>query len=120
MIGSIGTNYSNIMNVLTIMGLIFLHKKLITTQKQLMQVDEIMFTMYEEEVNYWQSILSRIVLVVRFLAVSGLVLQDENEDHVSTSNGLVTLSTPNTLENMVTKVKSTLYTVVKGIRAVLE
>lgn len=43
-----------------------------------MQVDAIMLTLYEEEVNNWRNVLSRIVYVVRFLAVMGLPFQGDN------------------------------------------
>lgn len=60
----------------------------ITRQKSLMQVDKLLFNQYKEEVNYWRSVFSRIVSVVKFLSVRGLPFHGDNEHFGSTSNGL--------------------------------
>lgn len=44
------------------------HSYLHNNKKGLLQVDKFLFTQYEEEVNYWQSVLPRIVSVDRFLS----------------------------------------------------
>lgn len=59
----------------------------ITRQKNY-KVSTMLSTQYEEEVKYWQNVLSRVVSVVKFLAVRGLPFRGDNETLGSTSNGL--------------------------------
>lgn len=57
-------------------------------KKKNIKVDTLIVTQYESEVRYWREVLTRVVSVVRFLAVRGLPFRGDNQQLGSSSNGL--------------------------------
>lgn len=51
------------------------------------RIDSSVVMQYHNEVNYWRSVLKRVVACVKFLSVRGLAFFGENETIGSTSNG---------------------------------
>lgn len=78
-------NSLNKTNSLYVTGKPFLLTQL---ENSFLQVDKLLFIQYEEVVNYWQSILTIIISVVKVLSVRGFLFQRDNENYHSSSNGL--------------------------------
>lgn len=67
------------------------HRKNICTflcRKKTASVDTLLLSQYEKEVKYWREVLTRVVSVVRFLALRGLPFRGDNQTFGSLSNGL--------------------------------
>lgn len=58
------------------------------SRKKTHTVESLISSQHEKEVKYWRDVLTRIVTVVKFLAVRGLPFRGDNQELGSTSNGL--------------------------------
>lgn len=60
----------------------------LTSRKKSQCVASHVLSQHEKEVRYWRDVLTRVVSVVKFLAVRGLPFRGDNQQLGSTSNGL--------------------------------